>query len=171
LPKAEKEKKLETWREIPEFDRYSVSDHGRVRNDQTDRIMRLSFNQYGLLTVGMMHCGTQFRRSVPLLVAREFVPGGTEIFNTPINLDGDRENNHANNLAWRPHWFAVKYNRQFLDGYGVLIDRRIRNCKTGDVFADSFECAKWYGVLEWDLKESIEYRTFVWPVFQEFEIL
>jgi len=162
---------LEIWKWIPEFPTYMVSDHGRIRNEKTERIMALSFNQYGLLTVGLMHAGTQFRRSVPLLVAREFVPGGTDIFDTPINLDGDPENNHANNLTWRPRWFAVKYKRQFANGSGILIDRQIRNMKTGEVFADSFECAKWYGVLEMDLYESIQYRTFVWPVFQQFEVL
>jgi hypothetical protein len=162
---------METWRVIPEFDRYSVSDRGQVRNDDTGRIMKLSMNQYGVLTVGMMYRGTQFRRSVPLLVATEFVPGGTEIYDTPINLDGDRFNCRANNLTWRPRWFAVKYNRQFVEPYYAPIDRQIRNVKTGEVFVNSLECAKWYGVLEEDLVESISYRTFVWPIMQEFEVL
>jgi hypothetical protein len=65
----------------------------------------------------------------------------------------------------------VKYKRQFLNGYGILIDHQIRNVNTGEVFADSRQCAMWYGVLEDDLAQSIEYRTFVWPVFQNFEIL
>lgn len=162
---------METWRTIPEFDRYSVSDEGRVRNDDTGRIMKLTMNQYGVLTVGLMYRGTQFRRSVPLLVAEAFVPGGTQIFDTPVCLDGDRFNCKANNLNWRPRWFAVKYNRQFVEPYFAPIDRRIRNKKTGDVFTDSLECAKWYGVLEQDLVESIMYRTFVWPVYQEFEVM
>lgn len=162
---------METWRTIPEFPRYSVSDHGRVRNDDTGRIMKLSMNQYGVLNVGMMHCGTQFRRSVPLLVAEAFVPGGTEIFDTPINLDGDLFNVRANNLTWRPRWFAVKYKKQFVDGYGTYINRPIRNVKTREVFPDSFECAKWYGLLEWDLFQSIQQRTYVWPLYQQFEIL
>lgn len=162
---------METWEPISEFPGYEVSNHGRIRNTKTGRIMALSFNQQGILTVGMMYCGTQFRRSVPLLVAQTFVPGGTEVFDTPIHLDGDPENNRANNLAWRPRWFAVKYKRQFSDGLGILINHRIRNCKTDEVFADSLECAKWYGVLEYDLFESIQYRTYVWPVYQEFEIL
>lgn len=162
---------METWKVIPEFDRYSVSDQGQIRNDATERIMRLSMNQYGVLSVGMMYRGTQFRRSVPLLVAKAFVPGGTEIFDTPVCLDGDRFNCRANNLTWRPWWFAVKYNRQFVEPYYAPIDRQIRNKKTGEVFVNSLECAKWYGVLEQDLVESIMYRTFVWPVYQEFEVL
>jgi hypothetical protein len=74
-------------------------------------------------------------------------------------------------LTWRPRWFAVKYKKQFSDGFGTFIQRPIRNVDTGEEFPDSFECAKWYGVLEWDLFESIEYRTYVWPVMQIFEIL
>jgi len=162
---------LETWSQIPEFPRYSVSDHGRVRNDDTGRIMKLTMNRESILSVGMMYRGTQFRRSVPLLVAQAFVPGGTDVFDTPVCLDGDPFNVRANNLAWRPRWFAVKYKRQFLNGDGVLIDRRIRNVETGDVFADSRECAMWYGILEWELRESIEYMTYVWPIFQKFEIM
>lgn len=163
---------METWKVIPEFPRYSVSDQGQVRNDQTGRIMRLSMNQYDLLTVGMMFKGTQFRRSVPLLVAEAFVPGGTEVFDTPICLDGDPYNVKANNLMWRPRWFAVKYKRQFgVDDMGVILNRQIQNIATREVFADSREAAKWYGLLEWDLVQSIEYRTFVWPVYQQFECL
>jgi len=162
---------METWSQISEFPRYSVSDLGRVRNDDTGRIMKLTMNRENILSVGMMHCGTQFRRSVPLLVAQAFVPGGTEYFDTPVCLDGDPFNIRANNLTWRPRWFAVKYKQQFANGDGILIDRSIRNIQTGDVFADSFECSKWYGVLEWDLVESIQYRTFVWPVLQQFEVM
>jgi hypothetical protein len=162
---------LETWREIHQFPRYSISDQGQVRNEETGRILKLTMNREMILTVGLMYAGTQFRRSVPVLVANEFVPGGTEYFDTPIHLDGDPFNCRANNLTWRPRWFAVKYKRQFANGDGILIDRRIRNVQTGEVFADSFECAKWYGVLEWDLFQSINIRTFVWPVMQNFEIL
>jgi len=162
---------METWKQIPDFPRYSVSDLGRVRNDDTDRIMKLSMNNYGVLTVGMMYCGTQFRRSVPLLVAEAFVPGGTEVFDTPVCLDGDQFNVRANNLAWRPRWFAVKYKRQFVEPYYAPINRPVRNVKTGEEFPDSLECAKWYGVLEEDLCQAIEYRTFVWPSFQTFEVV
>jgi hypothetical protein len=65
-----------------------------------------------------------------------------------------------------PRWFAVKYNRQFVEPYYAPIDRQIRNVKTGEVFVNSLECAKWYGVLEEDLVESIGYNTYVWPILQ-----
>jgi hypothetical protein len=47
------------------------------------------------------------------MVAEAFCEGQSEHWNTPIHLDGDRENCRADNLMWRPRWFAVQYHRQF----------------------------------------------------------
>ena len=162
---------MELWKKIPEFPRYSVSNEGRVKNDLTGRIMRCALNQQEVLNVGLMN-GHQRHRSVPLLVATAFVSGRSEIFDTPICLDADPWNCRANNLVWRPRWFAVRYKRQWRDqDIGILLNRQIRNCNTGEVFADSRECAMWYGLLEWDLFQSIQHRTYVWPLYQQFEIL
>lgn len=161
----------ENWAPIEDFPGYSVSDHGRVRTDKTGRILRLSENQFGLLQVGMMRDGVQYHRSVPLLVAKAFLPELTGPFNTPINLDGDRHNNHVSNLAWRPRWFAVEYNQQFRHPYQNSIMAPVVDLKTGEVSNNSFECAKRYGLLEQDLVLSILNRTYVWPTYQEFSIL
>lgn len=162
----------ERWAPIPGFPKYSVSDYGRIRRDSSGRILALSVNQFGVVTVGLMgpH-SVQYHRSVPLLVANAFVDGKTRWFDTPICLDGDRMNNRAVNLAWRPRWFAKKYNRQFrYDGYEYppLIDAPIKNLKTGELFTNSIEVAKWYGVLEEDLIKSMELRTYVWPTYDQF---
>jgi hypothetical protein len=160
----------EQWITIEQFPKYSISDHGRVRHDKSGRILQCNVNQYGLLQVGLMHEGVQRHRSVPLLVAKAFLPELPGPFDTPINLDGDRYNNHVSNLAWRPRWFAIKYNRQFRYPYGRPIDEFIVDLKTGEVSENSFECAKRYGLLEEDLVYSILNRTFVWPTYQQFGI-
>jgi len=161
----------ERWRPIEHFPEYSVSDQGRIRTDRSGRILSLSENQYGLLQVGMMRDGEQKHRSVPLLVAKAFIPESAGPFDTPINLDGDRHNNHVDNLAWRPRWFAIKYNRQFKYPYEHSILAPIVELKTGEVSENSFECAKRYGLLEQDLVLSVLNRTYVWPTYQEFGIL
>jgi NUMOD4 motif len=161
----------EQWSQIEDFPGYSVSDHGRVRTDRSGRILRLSVNQFGLLQVGMMRDGAQYHRSVPLLVAKAFLPELTGPFDTPINLDGDRLNNHISNLAWRPRWFAIKYNQQFRHPYQNSIMAPVVDLKTGEISDNSFECAKRYGLLEQDLVLSILNRTYVWPTYQEFSIL
>jgi hypothetical protein len=162
---------VETWKEIDRFPGYSVSDNGRIRTDKTGRILALNENQYGVVQVGLMRNGIQFHRSVPLLVAKAFLPLDAEPFDTPINLDGDRHNNHVANLAWRPRWFAIKYNQQFRYPYEAPIESRIMDLKTGEISENSFECAQRYGLLEQDLVLSILNRTYVWPTYQEFGIL
>jgi hypothetical protein len=161
----------ENWKRIRGFVRYSVSDWGRVRSEKSGRILSLNQNQYGLVYVGMVRDGIQYHRSVPLLVALAFIPNDREPFDTPINLDGDRFNNHVDNLTWRPRWFAIRYNQQFKWPCAHPIDRPIQDLKTGEVSDNSFECAIRYGLLESDLVMSIFNRTFVWPTYQQFGIV
>lgn len=162
---------IEEWRTIEFFPEYEVSDHGRIRTSKTGRILRLNLNQYNLLQVGLMQDGVQKHRSVPLLVAEAFIPQPLGPFDTPINLDGDRTNNHISNLVWRPRWFAIKYNRQFRYPYENPIESPIVDLNTGEVSPNSLECAKRYGLLEKDLVLSIMNRTYVWPTYQEFGIV
>lgn len=161
----------EEWKIIESFPDYSVSNYGRVRTDKSGRILRCNENQYGLLQVGLMHEGVQKHRSVPLLVAKAFLPEVPGPFDTPINLDGDRHNNRVENLMWRPRWFAVKYNQQFRYPYEHRINELVMNLETKEIFQNSFECAKYYGLLEDQLVESIMLRTYAWPTFYQFGIV
>src|SRR3954463_11128186 len=119
------------FKPIDGFPGYSISSYGRVRNDETDRILALTRNQHGVVQVGLMRDGLQYKRGVALLVARAFLdPPAIETFDTPINLDGDRCNNHIDNLMWRPRWFAVKFHQQF-DGHIPKINEPIQEIHTG----------------------------------------
>lgn len=161
---------MEHWKVIPTFPRYEVSDRGRVRNRDTERIMRTKLNQYGVVGVGLMRDGEQHHRSVPKLVAMAFLPMEKEAFDTPINLDGNRFNNDVENLVWRPRWFAIQYNRQFKVRYDRPITRAIVDINTNKVFFDSFAVATTFGLLERDVVLSIFNRTYVWPTYQQFAI-
>lgn len=160
------------WKPIKDFPGYSVSDTGLIRSDMSGRILAESENQYGLVCIGMVRDGVQYHRSVPLLVAKAFLTRHRVhgAFDTPINLDGNRHNNNVWNLAWRPRWFAVKYNRQFVHPYHNPINALIEDVETGEVNNNSFECAIRYGLLEEDLVLSILNRTYVWPTYQMFQI-
>lgn len=161
----------EVWKTIREFPDYSVSNFGNVRTEKTGRILRMSPNQFGVMNVGLMKDGIQYHRSVPLLVAKAFLPIKPGPFDTPINLDGDRSNNHVDNLVWRPRWFAVKYNRQFRFPSEMFIDRPIVDIKTGEVSVNSLDCAKRYGLLEEEVVLAVMNKTYVWPTYQEFRVL
>ena len=82
--------------------------------------MALNMNQYGVVFVGLFNRG-QHKKGVARLVAQAFIERNFPAYNTPINIDGDRWNNSVNNLAWRPRWFAVKYNRQFSHCSAVVV--------------------------------------------------
>jgi hypothetical protein len=107
----------ETEKPIPGFPNYYIGVEGYVINIKTGREMSLSPTMHGDLTVGLMcdtdHGRIQCRRSVKVLVAKAFVPGESDVFDTPILLDGNQENLHAENIMWRPRGFAWHYYRQF----------------------------------------------------------
>lgn len=161
----------ERWKTIKGFEKYSVSTFGYVRRDSSGRILASTPNQYGVVCVGLMQGYKQYNRSLPLLVARAFLPRSLGPFDTPINLDGNRYNNSIENLMWRPRWFAVQYNRQFRDPYDHPINRPIRDIKTGEVCQNSFLCAQRFGLLERDIVLSILNHTYTWPTYQQFQIV
>ncbi len=159
------------WMVIPDFPNYVVSEEGVVENVVSGHVMALNMNQYDVVFVGLWDGGLQFKRSLPKLVATAFVPKPYPLYNTPINVDGDRWNNHAYNLLWRPRWFAVKYNRQFRSAYPNHIPYPIIDTNTGQISKDSLDCARTFGLLEADLVQAIENRTYVWPTYQVFQVL
>lgn len=162
---------MEDWCEIVEFPGYSVSSHGRIRNDRTRRIMVVTVNQRGIVNVGLVRAGDQYKRSVAVLVAQAFLSSpGHPAFDTPIHLDGDRLNNHVSNLMWRPRWFAVKYHQQFSNrerGFPVPVVE----VNSGERFRNSWEAALKYGLIDREIAVATLNHTYVWPTYQIFELL
>lgn len=160
----------EEWREIWDFPGYSVSNTGLVRNDRKDKIMTLSATQRGIVYVSLNRRGDHFKRSVSVLVAEAFVTTAKKLsFDTPINLDGDRENNCADNLMWRPRWYAIDYFRQFRDRIDG-INSPVQEFKSGDIFKNSWQAALCFGLLEREIVRSIVYLTYALPTYQRFRI-
>lgn len=165
------------WVPIEGFPGYSVSPLGQVRKDSTvtgktlSRPLQTRFNQYGVPYVGMMRNGRQVTRSLPRLVAAAFIPQPNAIFDTPINLDGDRTNCEVTNLAWRPRWHAVRYVNQFEERYPHPIEAPVRETESGQEFPNSLSAACAFGLLEREVVLSIHNHTLAWPTFQQFELV
>lgn len=158
------------WKTIEEFPNYEVSEEGEVRNAITGRRCRASQNQFDVMYVGFSHEGVTTKRSLPLIVAKAFLPEPTNPnFDTPINVDGDRRNNHVENLMWRPRWFAVKYHRQFKEGHQPRgYWHPIVEEESGDKFNDSMHAAVTFGLLSEEVMYSVINGTYVFPTFQYF---
>lgn len=156
---------MEQWLSIREFPTYAVSNHGRIRNEDTDRIMAVYENQRGIIYVGMMRDGVQHKRSLDLLVAEAFLgPPPRPTFESLIHLNGDITNSRADNLMWRPTWFRIQYHAQFnrRDLPRVLVPVYVVD--TDEVFRNSRELAIRYGVLEKDVALACNNYENVWPV-------
>jgi hypothetical protein len=159
------------WSEIDAFPGYSVSDEGDVRNDRTGRHLVQTKNQGGLVFVGMSRGGVQYKRSVSALVARAFLDAPRfRAYSVTINLNGDREDNHARNLMWRPLQFARRYHQQFMTGPNG-INRPIIDIRTRECFDRSWDAAIRYGLIDRDIMMAILNRTVVFPTFQMFRVL
>lgn len=158
----------ERWAEIRDFPGYSVSDWGRVLNDDTGCFLTPTRKPSGLVMVGLMTKTIQHKRSLPLLVARAFLRDpGNDSYDTPINLNGDRSDNKYTNLMWRPLWFARKYARQFHDGHATF-DRPVEDVETGEIYKDSMHASTYNGVLDVEIYMSMVNNTYVWPTGQIF---
>lgn len=158
----------ETWVPIDAFPTYEISDLGRVCNRDTGRIMKLFLNQSDTVMVGMRLGGVQHTRSVKVLVAEAFVEGRTEIFNTPMHLDGNHLNCQARNLVWRPRWFVWKYADNFrvankeLAAFGPISD------EMGVVYKTVLDAATTHGVLCSDIRDSMFTGKEVFPDWKRF---
>lgn len=88
----------EIWKLVDEFPGYEVSNLGRVKRTETNRIIRF-YDKGGYVKVQMFNNGTQKKPSVHRLVAVAFIPNPG---NKPDihHIDHDKTNNRVDNLMW-----------------------------------------------------------------------
>lgn len=161
---------MEEWAPIPDFPGYLVSSEGYVQHERKGKDLTRFTNPSGGTYVGLTIGDRTYNRSLPLLVANAFLPPPPmPIFNTPINLNGNRSDNRADNLKWRPLWFARKYHRQFSEDVPYH-KTPVVDLGTGEIFPNSWEAAIRYGFLSIDLVVAIANREGVWPTRQQFRL-
>ena len=118
-----------------------------------------------------MRDGIQCLRALSRIVAKAFLEPTVPVFDTPINLNGDRWDCAADNLMWRPRWFAIQYHHQFKERYYNPIDRPVKARDEDEIFSDSFAAAIRYGLLERDVVLSVYNNTYAWPNYMIFEMI
>lgn len=142
----------ETWVDIPDFPDYEISDHGRVFSKRYQQNLSQSPNTRGHMKINLSKDGVIKTVSVRVLVAQAFIEVPTDIESQRgdldvINLDGNPENNHVDNLAWRPHWFAWKYTRQFNQPIPGEYHTPVLNTLTGEAFENVMDAGVAHGEL------------------------
>lgn len=162
---------MEVWVPLQDFPGYSVSSHGRVRNDRRDHVLTVLKNRGGVAMVSLVRNGSQTKMGLGKLIARTFieVPRYPIPFDAVIHLDGDNMHNHVNNLLWRPRWFAGVYGRQFK----VYQDSTppLRDYETREEYENIWEVIVRNGLLYRDVMvHAFDLRP-IFPTFQRFEWL
>ena len=151
------------WKTVVGFSNYEIHDSGAVRRIDWQRPVKPTLNQQGNPMVGLSRDLKQHKRSLALLVAMTFLdrPPNSR-FDTPIHLDGDKTNCSADNLMWRPRWFAIKYHQQFWNGKrGFIVP--VYEVNSGETFPNSWEAALKYGLIDAEILSAAMNRTVVFP--------
>lgn len=90
---------MEIWKKIDGYDNYSVSSEGRVRNDDTGRILKTSHNKGGYELVVLCKNGVTKTFTVHRLVAQAFLPN-TENKECVDHINTIKTDNNIKNLRW-----------------------------------------------------------------------
>lgn len=146
----------EQWQPILEFPTYSISNQGRVFNHRTNRVMRTSRNNFGHMKISLVdEYGYRRDQSVAKLVAEAFVDAPNLLCDQVVVLDGDFTNLFAENLAWRPKWFAWRFTRQLkVKQPNHYYNLPVFNLETGETYDSIVEAGMREGLLFDDIWRS-----------------
>ena len=166
----------EIWVDIEGYSNYLVSNYGTIYNRRTEKFMSLSKTMQGDLKVTLVaKDGQRVTRSVRVLVAEAFVqkpfPEGderNEYCDTVIVLNHNKNHVSANNLSWRPNWFAHRYARQINERIPNEYYNDVKNVHTGAVYSSILEVCEKEGLLLKDVYRSVTFGDPVYPYFNSY---
>lgn len=157
---------MQEWAEVHDSPLHEVSTDGQIRNTETGHILAQTTTRDGTRKVTFRIDGVVTTRSVKVLVAEAFAERPYEEYDTPILLDGDKDNCNVENIIWRPRWFAMRWQRQF------PIDKKYYlpcvNADTGEEFMYIVTAGMYYGSLFEDIRRSCHDRSTVFPFQNRF---
>lgn len=159
------------WSELDDFPDYAVNELGEIHNIKTGMPRRTSANQQGIVKISLYQGRELITRSVAVLVAEAFCEGQSHIFNTPIHLNGDRDDCRADNLMWRPRWYAVQYHRQFFEAAFHNSDVDLEELTTGKLYSSNKEACMDLGLYYNDVYRSYIHEEPVRLTRHEFRLV
>lgn len=97
----------EIWKDIPDFEGYMISNFGRVYSNKKNRLMSISKNDKGYCYAHIYKNSKQHHLKLHRLVAKLFIPNPNS-YNEVNHIDGDKNNNKADNLEWCDHTYNMR---------------------------------------------------------------
>lgn len=144
----------EVWHEVLEFPSYHVSNLGRIKHVDREEARKLSVNDKGFPIVVLFGRGggeskTRYLRQVNKLVAESFLPPPLFDNETAVwHIDGSLLNCRADNLKWEVRSRVLEWNEMHRTGKPQFDTPRVKNNRTGEVYANAYEAAMADGILE-----------------------
>jgi hypothetical protein len=89
----------EEWRVIEEFDNYSVSNKGRIRNDKKGTFIKETFNTFGYHQCRLSKNGITKTLRINRIVAIAFLPNEENLPEID-HINNIRHDNRVENLRW-----------------------------------------------------------------------
>ena len=107
----------EIWKPIEGFDKYYISNYGRVKSYKRHyaKLLKVEITTRGYCRVDLNNNGQRFHKLVHRLVAKAFIENNDPSVKTTVDhIDGNKKNNRADNLQWLSLSDNVKayYNRE-----------------------------------------------------------
>lgn len=136
------------WVTLEDYQGHEINEMGEVRNKQNGQILKTSINQTGVRYVSLRNTtiGRYENRAVGTLVADTFCPGRGPDAETVLHLDGNTENNSAENLMWSSRWHAMAYHQE-INNTDVRTLRRAVVDAAGRRFNNVLDAARATGCL------------------------
>lgn len=160
----------EMWVAVPSNEDYDVSSHGRVRKHDTGQDMAIVCLGDGSLAVSLTQDKRQRPHMLRRLVAEAFCEYSEVRDDTVIHLNGDQKDCRAENLAWRPRWFAWKYTHQFNEELPEKYNKQVTNIVTGSMWTDIPAAGMSEGELWSDIWRSCVEGVAIYPHAHVYEI-
>lgn len=90
---------MEIWKDVPEYENiYQVSNYGNIKSLISNRLLKPSKDRFGYVRFNAIKDKKPKTLRIHRLVMNVFNPINTKM---QVNhIDGDKTNNHINNLEW-----------------------------------------------------------------------
>ena len=148
----------EIWAPIEDFDLYEVSNYGQIRHiDRQPRKLYLNPQGFPTVVLFMGEVKTRYVRQVNKLVLTAFgQPPERRDQNAVWHKDGNLENCHINNLIWDRRDRVLQWNDMHRTGQPKYRTPPVMVNRTGEIYANAFECALAEGTIEASIIGHIE---------------